>query len=155
MTEGQRFLNVKEAAIHLGFRPATLDMWRSDGKGPVYFKMGPSVRYRLVDLDRWGTAEVASRKALEEAAECHRIKRESTKRPRGRTGAAERARRLATEPFCSDCLEAGSTRLAEEIDHIIPLAQGGSNEDGNVRSLCKPCHAVRTRTQTLVGGATV
>lgn len=28
----------------------------------------------------------------------------------------------------------------EEVDHIVPLAQGGTNDLGNLRLLCHPCH---------------
>lgn len=28
-----------------------------------------------------------------------------------------------------------------EIDHIIPLAQGGTNDLSNLQTLCRPCNA--------------
>lgn len=34
----------------------------------------------------------------------------------------------------------GLTRVADVVDHIIPLAMGGSDEDENTRNLCHPCH---------------
>ncbi|XHX80901.1 MAG: HNH endonuclease [Stenomitos frigidus ULC029] len=30
-----------------------------------------------------------------------------------------------------------------EIDHIIPISRNGSNDPTNLRTLCKPCHALR------------
>jgi 5-methylcytosine-specific restriction protein A len=32
-----------------------------------------------------------------------------------------------------------------EADHIIPLAEGGTNELSNYRTLCVPCHKAETR----------
>jgi 5-methylcytosine-specific restriction protein A len=33
------------------------------------------------------------------------------------------------------------------VDHIIPLALGGTDEDSNTRNLCKPCHDEVTAEQ--------
>jgi 5-methylcytosine-specific restriction protein A len=32
-------------------------------------------------------------------------------------------------------------------DHIVPLVQGGSDDDANIRCLCAPCHRARTAEQ--------
>ena len=32
---------------------------------------------------------------------------------------------------------------ANEVDHVIPLAQGGSDVEGNLRALCHGCHVAR------------
>jgi 5-methylcytosine-specific restriction protein A len=32
-------------------------------------------------------------------------------------------------------------------DHIVPLTQGGSDEDSNIRCLCADCHQARTAEQ--------
>lgn len=44
-------LRTKEAAEYLGLTKATLEAWRVRGGGPVFLKMGKSVRYRKSDLD--------------------------------------------------------------------------------------------------------
>ena len=147
MTEAQIYFTVAEAAIHLRFAPATLNVWRAEGRGPDYVKFGRSIRYRGADMDRWGTTSSANQRALEQASECHQAARKLAKRPGGRVGAAEHARRLAGEPFCRDCLADGHPRDASEVDHIIPIALGGSDDDNNIRCLCKPCHVVRTKEQ--------
>ena len=30
---------------------------------------------------------------------------------------------------------------AQEVHHIIPLADGGTHDEDNLMSLCKPCHS--------------
>jgi 5-methylcytosine-specific restriction protein A len=51
------------------------------------------------------------------------------------------------EPLCQDCLAQGRITEAKTPDHIIPLAQGGTDTDDNTRNLCQPCHAKRTAEQ--------
>ncbi|MBW3608711.1 MAG: HNH endonuclease [Actinobacteria bacterium] len=34
-------------------------------------------------------------------------------------------------------------RAAVEVDHIVPVAEGGSDRPSNLRSLCRDCHASR------------
>lgn len=31
-------------------------------------------------------------------------------------------------------------RVGTEVDHVVPLARGGSDEPGNKRLLCRACH---------------
>lgn len=33
---------------------------------------------------------------------------------------------------------------AYEVDHIIPLSQGGTNDDSNLLCLCRKCHGIKT-----------
>lgn len=47
-----------------------------------------------------------------------------------------RARRLKKSPLCVECLKLGITKATEEIDHIIPLEQGGPDTDENTQGLC-------------------
>lgn len=69
-------------------------------------------------------------------------------RLRGRVGQRQRRRRLArTHGLCERCDTRGTTRLATVVDHIRPLALGGSDEDSNTRNLCDPCHDEVTREQ--------
>lgn len=46
-------LNTDQAASYLGLARATLEAWRTRGGGPVFIKLGKSVRYRLPDLDNF------------------------------------------------------------------------------------------------------
>ena len=148
MTELREYFTPIQAADFLGYSPASLDMWRSQGRGPAYVK-DARIRYRRDDLKRWADVGGASRRELESGLECHQQQRARTKRARGRAGAATKARRLAAEPFCRDCRSRGVERRSEQVDHIIRLDQGGSDDDENTRCLCKPCHAARTRDQLI------
>lgn len=77
-----------------------------------------------------------------------------TPRLRGRAAVAQRQRRLTLEPVCRHCSALGKTTIAEEVDHIVPLAFGGTDTDDNVQSLCIPCHAVKSAGEdTGKGGA--
>lgn len=49
--------------------------------------------------------------------------------------------------LCEMCLDEGVTRPATKVDHIKPLALGGSDDDGNTRNLCDPHHDGVTRQQ--------
>lgn len=71
-------------------------------------------------------------------------KRQNYGRIQGRAGVAIRERRLAQEPRCRECLRQGRTTEATTIDHIIPLSQGGKDEDDNCQALCLGCHAAKT-----------
>ena len=69
-------------------------------------------------------------------------------RLRGRAGQAQRRRRLArTNGLCELCEAAGRVEQAIVVDHIKPLARGGSDEDSNTRNLCDPHHLEVTAEQ--------
>lgn len=58
-------------------------------------------------------------------------------------GARWRRRRkmyLAKNPLCVECKKAGYTVAAALVDHIIPLSQGGKDEEINYQSLCVMHH---------------
>ncbi|OWQ91113.1 HNH endonuclease [Sphingopyxis granuli] len=70
-----------------------------------------------------------------------------TDRLRGRRAVAQRLRRLRSEPLCRDCKAKGIITAATVPDHIVPLTQGGGDDDNNIRCLCADCHQVRTAEQ--------
>ena len=45
---------------------------------------------------------------------------------------------------CSDCASMGRVRPATEVDHILPLADGGTDEVGNLQAINRECHARKT-----------
>ena len=47
-------INERAAAEFLGVSPGTLSVWRSTGRWAIPFiKVGGSVRYKRIDLERW------------------------------------------------------------------------------------------------------
>jgi hypothetical protein len=66
-------------------------------------------------------------------------------RLRGRAGVKQRDRRLRrTNYLCELCLEKGITREAKIVDHKIPLAFGGTDDDENTQNLCNECNDFKT-----------
>ena len=54
-------LTPRQAAKYMGVSDAVLRLWRSDRKGPRYFKAGEKlVRYRRADLDAWIEARLSA-----------------------------------------------------------------------------------------------
>ncbi len=82
---------------------------------------------------------------------------------RMRSGAKEHARfrsskrwqkvrgaQLAAYPACKDPYDVHGTRLeaASQVDHIVPLAQGGARlARNNLQSLCTACHARKSQAE--------
>lgn len=50
-----------------------------------------------------------------------------------------------TDPLCELRLDDWCGGVAEEVDHIVNVADGGDEWDwDNLQSACKHCHAVKT-----------
>jgi excisionase family DNA binding protein len=47
------YLTAQEAADYLRSSPSTLAKRRLDRSGPVFYRIGTSIRYRRSDLDDW------------------------------------------------------------------------------------------------------
>ena len=45
--------DTQQAAAFYGISEVTLRTWRVTGSGPIFLKVGKSVRYRLSDLDAY------------------------------------------------------------------------------------------------------
>ncbi len=73
----------------------------------------------------------------------------SNDRGYGATWRRLRALQLLREPLCRKCAEQGFIEEAREVDHIIPKARGGRNDDSNLQSLCKPHHSAKTASEVL------
>lgn len=46
--------------------------------------------------------------------------------------------------LCQCCRRAGRLTPATEVDHITPLAEGGTDDETNLESICTPCHRRKT-----------
>ena len=68
----------------------------------------------------------------------------ATPRTRGRKWMERRAAWLREHPMCVMCEMQGFVTAAEEVDHIVPLWDGGADDESNYQSLCKPCHSDKT-----------
>lgn len=68
-------------------------------------------------------------------------------RKRGRAGQRDRAEMMALEPFCRECLKKAKRVRTDVIDHIVPLAWGGSDDRGNKQGLCDPCHDEKSKRE--------
>lgn len=62
----------------------------------------------------------------------------------GRGWKALRAYVLSIEPTCRTCRADGRVTPATDVDHVVPLARGGSNDIGNLQPLCHACHSRKT-----------
>lgn len=73
-------------------------------------------------------------------------------RLRGSAAVKQRQRRLNIYPICAHCRDEGVTKLTDEIDHIIPLGQGGEDTDENCQGLCFHHHRLKTATEDVAHG---
>ncbi len=68
----------------------------------------------------------------------------TTPRIRGRAWMETRRRvALAHGYRCYDCGRVWQAHL-DQMDHDVPLEQGGSNHESNLRPRCNDCHAAKT-----------
>lgn len=77
--------------------------------------------------------------------------RGDTQRIRGRRLQRLRRELFEREPLCRPCRNAGRTVLATIRDHIIPLAEGGTDDDTNIQPVCQDCSDVKTREEAMRG----
>ncbi|WP_367269354.1 HNH endonuclease [Rhodococcus rhodochrous] len=69
----------------------------------------------------------------------------------GRTGTSQwrniRAAVLQRDARICQLKYSGCTRRASEVDHIVSVADGGSDSVHNGRAVCTSCHKVQTQRQ--------
>ena len=59
----------------------------------------------------------------------------------GRAWKRIRDQYIQSHPLCEQCGQEGRLTPAEEVHHILPLANGGTHDAGNLMALCKSCHS--------------
>lgn len=66
--------------------------------------------------------------------------------PRKSFTARERAEIFAVaDGRCAECRRKIPSGMEWDIDHAIPLADGGTNEASNLQVLCYLCHSAKTK----------
>ena len=53
LTDADELLTARELAAELKVSLRTLERWRAQGIGPVYVRLGRTVRYRRSDVNAW------------------------------------------------------------------------------------------------------
>jgi 5-methylcytosine-specific restriction enzyme A len=67
----------------------------------------------------------------------------------GRKLQAKRLELFAREPFCRTCAQQGRKRLATIRDHIVSLAEGGTEDESNIAPLCQACSDAKTHAESM------
>lgn len=45
---------------------------------------------------------------------------------------------------CEDCVRLDRVRIADEVDHIVPKAKGGTDDVSNLQAINHECHDAKT-----------
>jgi 5-methylcytosine-specific restriction protein A len=51
-------------------------------------------------------------------------------------------------PLCEECKRQGRVTAATQRDHIVPLAEGGADDETNEQALCDDCHKVKSLAES-------
>jgi len=81
------------------------------------------------------------------------LKVAQTVRIRGRALQGIRRRHLEQEPLCVRCKAKGRVVAATQVDHRVPLWQGGLDVEANRQGLCDPCHDEKTTAEAALRAA--
>lgn len=99
------------------------------------------------------TERYCERHAEEAQRRVDRERGSAARRGYDRRWRALRELHLDREPLCRKCLSlgivnGGSAEHPNEVDHIVPRVQGGSDDDDNLQTLCWDHHREKTRRET-------
>jgi len=62
-----------------------------------------------------------------------------------------RRRLFERQPFCVECLKDGRYVAATIRDHVMPLAEGGADDESNEQGLCQHHSDLKTQRESLRG----
>ena len=54
--------------------------------------------------------------------------------------------------LCVMCRAGGIVRAGKDVDHVIPRAQGGTDDPDNLQLLCRDHHRSKTASESQAGG---
>lgn len=72
---------------------------------------------------------------------------DAIQRTRGRAWMTRRASWLRKHPLCVMCESEGRAVPATDLDHIIPLIDGGADDESNYQSLCRDHHKAKSAVE--------
>jgi len=75
------------------------------------------------------------------------MKHSNDNRIRGSALQKIRREHFARDPLCVHCRAKGLTRLATELDHVVPLHKGGTDTADNRQGLCTEHHVEKSKTE--------
>lgn len=73
-----------------------------------------------------------------------RVTPHQVERTSGRPWMRLRSRLLSARPLCVACERQGRVAAAAELDHVVPLWAGGTDDERNLQGLCRACHAEKS-----------
>ncbi len=133
---------------------------RADAAPRLSLDTRPDMQLRRPCLD----CQRLTRPGRSRCDECSRVIRKQwdrgsvlnrQRRMRGAGGGAQRLRRQVNNEGGASCMGCGSWHPAPSIrvDHVVPMANRGTDLDDNVQPLCLGCHRIKTRQEQAVAPA--
>lgn len=55
--------------------------------------------------------------------------------------------------LCQQCLREARLTVAHEVDHIVPVAEGGTDAETNLEAICDQHHRAKTQAEAKRGAA--
>lgn len=53
--------------------------------------------------------------------------------------------------LCQPCRRRGVIKVGNIVDHIVPKAEGGTDDESNLQTICHPCHVAKTAAESVNG----
>lgn len=81
-------------------------------------------------------------------------RRRGTRHERGYGTAWDKLRRQVLQRdagLCQVCARAGRVMRAHAVDHVVPKAAGGTDDQDNLQAICRPCHDAKTSEEKRQG----